>query len=171
MLGLLALLARSKAGTEIELLALRHEVAVLLRQLGRPRYQPAHRAFLAALSRLLPRSAWTCCFGVTPETLLTWHRRLVVRRWTYPHRRPGRPPVDDKTAALVVRMAGENPMWGYRRIQGKLIKLGVHLAASTIALIMKHRRLEPAPRTTGPTWRAFHLGERCRHDRPRGAHP
>ena len=155
VLGLVALLARSRGTTEIELLALRHEVAVLRRQVGRPRYQPADRAFLAALSRLLPRSSWTCCFGVTPETLLTWHRRLVARRWTYPHPRPGRPPVDDKTAALVVRMAGENPRWGYRRIQGELIKLGVHLAASTIARIMKDRGLEPAPRRTGPTWRAF----------------
>ena len=89
------------------------------------------------------------------NTLLTWHRRLVARRWTYPHRRTGRPRVDDKTAALVVRMARENPRWGYRRIQGELIKLGVHLAASTIARIMKDRGLEPAPRTTGPTWRAF----------------
>jgi transposase InsO family protein len=92
---------------------------------------------------------------VTPATLLSWHRRLATRRWTYPHRPPGRPPVDDATAALVVRLARENPRWGYRRIQGKLGKLGVRLAASTIAKIMKDHGLGPAPRRSGPTWRAF----------------
>lgn len=94
-------------------------------------------------------------FSVTPATLLSWHRRIVARRWTYPHRPPGRPPVDPETRALVVRLAKENPRWGYRRIQGELIKLGVHLATSTIAHIMKDHHLGPAPRRSGPTWRQF----------------
>jgi putative transposase len=135
-------------------LALRHEIVVLRRQVCRPVYQPADRALLAALSRLLPRSSWRC-FSVTPETLLSWHRRLVSRRWTYPHRVPGRPPVDEETTALVVRLASENPRWGYRRIQGELIKLDIRLAGSTIARILKDHGLGPSPRRTGPTWRAF----------------
>jgi transposase InsO family protein len=154
LLELVLLLFRREGPKEAELLALRHEVEVLRRQVGRPAYEPADRALLAVLSRLLPRSSWGTC-GVTPETLLSWHRRLATRRWTYPHRPPGRPPVDDATAALVVRLARENPGWGYRRIQGELGKLGVRLAASTIAKIMKDHGLGPAPRRSGPTWRAF----------------
>jgi putative transposase len=154
VLELLVLLARSDDAKEIELLALRHEVAVLRRQVSRQTFTPADRAFLASLSRLLPRSRWGA-FGVTPATLLGWHRRMVARRWTYPHRRPGRPRVDDEVEALVVRLANENPRWGYRRIQGELIKLGVRLAASTVARIMKNRGLRPAPRRSAPTWRAF----------------
>jgi putative transposase len=154
MFDLFFLSLRSEQSKEIELLALRHEVEVLRRQVGRCAYEPADRALLAALSRFLPRSSWAT-FGVTPTTLLSWHRRLVARRWTYPHRPPGRPPVDDQTTALVVRLARENPRWGYRRIQGELGKLGVHLAASTIAKIMKDHSLGPAPRRSGPTWREF----------------
>jgi putative transposase len=92
---------------------------------------------------------------VTPSTLLGWHRRLVAKRWAYPHRSPGRPAIDAKTTALVVRLARENPKWGYRRIQGELRKLGVRLAASTIARVMKDHGLGPAPRRNGPTWRQF----------------
>jgi transposase InsO family protein len=152
--GLIVLSLRAEPAKEIELHALRHEVAVLRRQVGRPAYQPADRALLAALSRLLPRSRWDS-FGVAPATLLSWHRRLVARRWTYPHHPPGRPTVDDETTALVVRLANENPRWGYRRIQGEFVKLGVHVAASTIARIMKDHGLGPAPRRHGPTWRQF----------------
>jgi hypothetical protein len=127
---------------------------MLRRQVSRPAYQPADRALLTALSRLLPRSFW-CCFSVTPETLLAWHRRLVSRRWTYPHRPPGRPSVDKETTALVLRLANENPRWGYRRIQGELITLGIRVAGSTIARILKDHSLVPSPRRKGPTWRAF----------------
>jgi transposase InsO family protein len=154
LLGFGVLAFRSERSNEIELLALRHEVAVLRRQIGRPVYQPADRALLTALSRLLPRSRWGG-FGVTPATLLSWHRRLVARSWTYPHRSPGRPPIDGQTKALVVRLAKENPRWGYRRIQGELAKIGLRLAASTIARIMKNHGLGPAPRRRGPTWRQF----------------
>jgi transposase InsO family protein len=154
LLGVVVLSFRSEPSKEIELLALRHEVAILRRQVGRSDYQPADRALLAALSRLLPRSSWGT-FGVTPGTLLAWHRRLVAKRWTYPRRSRGRPSIDDETTGLVVRLAEENPRWGYRRIQGELGKLGVLLAASTIAQIMKDHNLGPAHRRSGPTWREF----------------
>jgi putative transposase len=154
VLGFVVLIARSEGSKEIELLALRHEVAMLRRQVTRQSFGPADRALLAALSRLLPRDRWAC-FGVTPATLLAWHRRLVARRWTYPHRKPGRPKVDPETTALVVRLAEENRRWGYRRIQGELLKLGVHLAASTIARILFDHHLGPAHRRRGTTWRTF----------------
>ena len=142
---------------EIELLALRHEVAMLRRQVKRQSFEPADRALFAALCRLLPRSRWGA-FGVAPATLLAWHRKLVVRRFTYPHRRPGRPRVDEDTTALVVRLARENPRWGYRRIQGELMKLGLRLAASTIARILfdhhlGQRRVAQAPRGGSSTER------------------
>ena len=125
---------------------------MLRRQVKRQTFEPADRALLAVFSRLLPRSHWGS-FGVTPATLLAWHRRLVARRWTYPHR-PGRPKVDEEITTLVNLLAKENPRWGYRRIQGELLKLGVRLAASTIARIMKDRGFGPAPRRT-TTWREF----------------
>ena len=154
LLELIVLLARSDEANEVELLALRHEVAILRRQVSRPRLEPADRALFAALSRLLPRPRWAA-LAVTPATLVAWHRRLVARRWTYPHRYPGRPAVDQETTALVMRLATENPRWGYRRIEGELMKLGVNLAPSTIARILKDSRLGPAPRRRGPTWAQF----------------
>ena len=154
LLGMVVLSFRSEPSKKIELVALRHEVVVLRRHVGRPAYRPADRALLAALSRLLPRSSWGT-FGVTPGTLLAWHRRLVAKSWTYSHRSPGRPSIDDETTGLVVRLAEENPRWGYRRIQGDLLKLEVRIAASTIAQIMKEHDLGPAPRRRGPTWRQF----------------
>jgi hypothetical protein len=131
---LLALLARGHAAKDLEILVLRHQLAVL-RQSTRPKLGPADRALLAAISRLLPRSRWSCFF-VTPQTLLRWHRRLVARAWTSPHRRLGRPPLDQELQQLIVRLARENPRWGYQRIQGELLHLGVrarqvHLAGVT----------------------------------------
>ena len=154
MFDLFLLSFRSEDSKEVELLALRHEVEVLRRQVGRCAYEPADRALLAVFSRLLPRSSWAR-FGVTPATLLSWHRRLMARRGTYPPRPPGRPPVDDQMTTLVVRLARENPRSGYRRIQGELGKLGLRLAASTIAKVLKDHGLGPAPRRSGPTWREF----------------
>jgi putative transposase len=141
--------------SEVELLVLRHEVKVLRRHVRRPAYRRRDRLLLAACSRLLPRTSWQA-FLVTPQTLLRWHRDLVRRKWTYRRRGvPGRPPVDDELRGLIVRMARENPRWGYRRIQGELQKLGRRVAASTIRAILSAEGLGPAPRTRGPGWREF----------------
>ena len=127
--GWLALLARSSASKDAELLVLRQEVAVLRRQNPRPKLDWADWAVLAALARLLPRPLR---MSRLPETLLRWHRRLVRWRWTYPCR-GGRPPVDARSALLIEQMARENPGWGYKRIQGELLGLGYRVGASTRA--------------------------------------
>jgi len=119
---LLALLARGDAAKDLEILVLRQQLAVLRRQVPRPKLEPADRALLAAISRALPRSRWSC-FLVTPETLLRWHRRLIAGAWTYPRRGPGRPPLDQDVQELIVRLAKENPRWGYQRIKGQLLRL------------------------------------------------
>jgi putative transposase len=149
----LALLARSSAAKDVELLMLRHEVAVLGRQVTRPRLDWADRAVLAGLPRLLPRPSWNRLF-VQPETLLGWHRDLVRRRWSYPHRR-GRPAVSAELRALVVRLARENPTWGYRRIHGELCRLGYRIGASTVWSILQRAGVEPAPKRSALTWRQF----------------
>ncbi len=122
LLGLAVLRCRSDAANEVEILVLRHELAVLRRQVSRPSCHPADRVFLAALVRLLPRERWGSLF-VRPETIRRWHRSLLARRWTYPHRSPGRPATAAGVHALIVRLARENPDWGYRRIQGELARL------------------------------------------------
>ena len=154
VLSWLTLIARSDATKDVEILVLRHEVAVLRRHHPRPRLSWADRALLSALSRLLPTSVRQLRL-VSPRTLLRWHAQLVARRWTYPLRHPGRPSVRQPVQALVLRMARENPRWGYRRIQGELVGLGHPVAASTVWKILKDAGLDPAPRRAGPRWRQF----------------
>jgi putative transposase len=154
LLSWLAVLARSDTAKDVEILILRHEVAVLRRTNTRPMLTWLDRAVLSALSRLLPTPLRQLRL-VSPRTLLRWHAQLVSRRWTYPHRRSGRPPTAPPIRALVLRMARENPRWGYRRIQGELVGLGHPVAASTVWAILKNAGLDPAPRRAGPTWRQF----------------
>src|SRR5215216_7681144 len=153
LLGWLVLLARRSAINNVELLVLRHEVAVLRRQVARPRLDWADRAVLAGLARLLPRPVWRG-FLVQPTTLLRWHRDLVRRRWTCPHRR-GRPGVALELRDLVLRLARENPTWGYRRIHGELCRLGYTIGASTVWAILHRAGVEPAPKRSALTWRQF----------------
>ena len=155
LLGWLVLLARRSATNNVELLVLRHEVAVLRRQVVRPRLDWADRAVLAGLARLLPRPSWNRLF-VRPETLLRWHQDLVRRRWSYPHRR-GRPGVALEIRDLVLRLARENPTWGYRRIHGELGRLGYkgRIGASTVWAILHRAGVEPAPKRSVLTWRQF----------------
>jgi len=156
LLGCLTVLTRHQASKDAELLVLRHENAVLRRQVGRVRYQPGDRLCLAALSRLVPRRRWGEVFMVTPATLLAWHRRLVARKWDYSSRRgPGRPSTAAAIRKLVIRMAIENPTWGHRRVQGELVGLGHPIAASTVWQILHDAGIGPAPRRTGPTWKQF----------------
>jgi putative transposase len=152
--GWLVLLGRSSASKDAELLVLRHEVTVLRRTSPRPRLDWADRAVLTALTRLLPARLRVHRL-VTPGTVLRWHRRLVTRKWTYPHR-TGRPPVSAEITALIARLATENNNWGYKRIQGELLKLGYRISAPTIRRVLKALKIPPAPqRHTGTTWRKF----------------
>jgi putative transposase len=151
---LIVVCCRSSGSKELEILVLRHELSILRRHAQRPQLREADRLFLAALSRALPRRAWSA-FSVSPQTLLRWHQRLVAHRWTYPHRRPGRPPVDRDVEALVVRLARENTAWGYRRIVGELHGLGIGVSASSVRSILIRHRLPPAPERDGLSWRLF----------------
>ena len=154
MLAFITLLIRSDGCKALEILVLRHEPQILRGQVARPRFRPADRALLAALSRVLPRSIWPV-FGVRPETLLGWHRRLVRRRWTYPHARPGRPSLDAEVKARIVRLATDKPRWGYQRIKGELAGLGVAVSSSTIRNVLRRHGLDPTPRSSATTWRQF----------------
>jgi putative transposase len=154
MLGLIVMMGRTTSSKDVELLVLRHEVAVLRRTNPTPRLDWADRAVFAALIRRLP-GAFRGYRLVTPGTVLRWHRRLLRKKWTYSNR-PGRPPIDDVIAELVERMARENPSWGYRRIQGESLKLGHRVGAATIRRILRRRRIPPAPsRQTDTSWRRF----------------
>jgi putative transposase len=154
--GWLALLTRSDRAKDAEILILRHQVAVLQRQVKKPRLSWADRAVLAALARMLPSSQLRQLrLIISPQTLLRWHARLVRQHWTYPRRPPGRPRTATAIRALVLEMARDNPGWGYRRIHGELTGLGCKLAPSTVWKILKDAGIDPAPRRSGQTWRAF----------------
>ena len=145
---------RGEAEREAELLILRHEVSVLRRTAKRRRLGSADRALLAALARLL-RPNRRHGLIVTPATLLRWHRELARRRWRHAHRGPGRPPLDAEIRALIVRVARENPRWGYPRIVGELAKLAISVSPSSVRRVLLRAGLKPAPRRDGPTWREF----------------
>ena len=155
LLQLVVLLCRSERSKELEILLLRHELAILRRQPRRAPVRPVDRAILAALAGALPRRAWSS-LSVRPATVLRWHRQLVRRRWTYAHRRPpGRPPLDRRVEALVVQLARENPSWGYRRIVGELRGPGISISATSVRTILIRYGLPPAPQRDELSWRNF----------------
>jgi putative transposase len=154
LLGWLVLLARTDADKDIEILVLRHQLAVLNRQTRRARISWADRALIAALVHRLPRHRRIGLL-VTPATILRWHRKLAASCWTTNHRRPGRPPIPAGLRALAVRLATENPSWGYRRVHGELAGLGYQIGASTVWKILKAAGIDPSPRRSGPTWAQF----------------
>jgi putative transposase len=154
LLGWLVLLGRSSGSKDIEILVLRHQLAVLRRQVARPRLSWADRAVVTALAGLLPKTRRLGML-VTPGTLLRWHADLLKRRWTYRRQRPGRPPTRPAVRRLVLRLAAENPTWGYRRITGELAGLGRKVAPSTVWAILKKAGIDPAPRRSGPSWNEF----------------
>jgi putative transposase len=151
--GWLVLLGRGQASKDAEIMVLRHEVTVLRRQVARPKPDWADRAVLAALARLLPAVVRAHRI-VTPGTLLAWHHRLITRKWTCPNR-PGRPGTSQKIRDLALRLAQENPAWGYRRVHGELSRLGHHVSEATVRRILRARRPRPVPRNADTSWRAF----------------
>lgn len=152
--ALCRLVFRSGRSKDLEIIVLRHQLSVLRRQVDRQAITDDDRSLLAAIAQALPR-ALQAGWIVTPDTLLRWHRRRIARHWTQPRRPPGRPRTASEIRRLVVRIAGENPTWGYRRIHGELNRLGHSIAASTVWQILKDHGIEPAPRRTELSWTAF----------------
>jgi transposase len=154
LLGWTLLRIRSDTTKDIEILVLRHQLAVLQRRTPRPRMSRADQAFTAAFARLLPARRRLGLI-VTPSTILRWHRQLVTRRWTAPPVRPGRPAIPAGVRSLILRLATENPTWGYRRVHGELTGLGYQIGASTVWKILNTAGIDPTPRRAGPTWAQF----------------
>jgi putative transposase len=154
VLAVAALRLRTREFKELEIVVLRHELAVLRRQISHPRLDESDRVFLAAASRLLGRASHPSFF-VRPDTLVGWHRQLVRRRWTYAGRRRGRPALCEETRALVLRLARENPRWGYQRIVGELAGVGVGVSATTVAKILRQAGVPPAGARSQLSWRKF----------------
>jgi len=145
---------RDDVARDVEILVLRHQLRVLSRGRRLP-LRRRDRILLAAAGGLLPRDYWRS-FPVSPQTVLRWHRELVRRKWTYrSRRRPGRPRIAKEAATLVLRLAKENPRWGYRRIQGELKKLDVSISATAICSLLRRHGFQPAPRRDGPSWKEF----------------
>ena len=155
MLGLVGL-GPAPDAKDVEIAVLHHQLAVLAREVTRPRYTVADRMVLASLARLLPRERWGV-FLVTPATLLRWHRELVARHWTYPRTGRGRAGLPEATVELVLRLARENPRWGYLRIVGEARKVGVTVSATSVRTILRRNGLGPAPARSrkGPSWVEF----------------
>jgi transposase InsO family protein len=153
VIDLLVLRGRTDRSKDVEILILRHQLAVLHRQVPRPGFEPEERAMLSALARVVGRDRWSI-FLVKPDTVLRWHRRLVANHWTSPHR-PGRPSTAVEARQLIIRLAHENPTWGYRRIHGELTRLGITIAASTVWAILKKAGIDPAPGRSSASWIAF----------------
>src|SRR5436190_8739303 len=160
--ALLGTLVRSLRGLDfkdVELLVLRHELAILRRQVARPKLGMADRALLAAAAVHLPPPQRTVLL-VTPRTLLRRHRTLVRQKWRQPPGQVGRPPLSPRIRELALRLARENPRWGHRRICGELRKLGFIVSATSIRRLLARAGLEPAPRRGGPSWREFLRSQR-----------
>jgi putative transposase len=150
------IVSRKHRDRDLEILVLRHQLNVLQRTAGRPHLQAGDWFVLAALAQRLPRSAWRS-FLVSPDTVVRWHQSLIRRKWAAFGRRGrlGRPPVPIETRNLILRMAAENPTWGYLRIKGELSKLGCRVSAATVRRVLRHRRVPPAPRRDGMRWGDF----------------
>ncbi|MGW2939655.1 IS3 family transposase [Streptomyces sp. NPDC001156] len=151
----LFLLSRSSAAKDAEMLILRHEVAVLRRQVAAPKPRWADRALLAALAQLLHRPLRAHRI-VSPRTLLAWHRRLIKHKWTQPSS-PGRPPVSEELRELITRLGTENPRWGFRRVHGELRRLGHKVSPATVRRVLRAAGLGSAPRRhpARGEWTAF----------------
>ena len=154
LLGWIVVRARSETSKEIEILVLRHQLALLQRRTPRPPMNWSDRALIAALTRLLPTPRRLGLL-VTPATLLRWHRQLVAWRWVSQPVRTGRPAIPAGVRALIIRLASENPTWGYRRIHGELASLGYRIGASTVWKLLNQAGISPSPRRAGPSWAEF----------------
>lgn len=169
VLEFVVLLVRDDRSKELEIVVLRHQLSILRRQTARPRLASRDRLVLSALSRVLPRRSWHSFF-VTPETLLRWHKRIVARRWTYPHRQPGRPPLDQTVRELILRLARENAHWGYVRIAGELRKLGITVSATLVRNVLARAGVPSAPQRAQLSWGSFLRSHAAHHARLRFLH-